>query len=549
MEQKNLIAVARKWWVVLLAAAIVGGLIARVFAAFLSPTYESTVRLLTGPTSADVNTLDAAGGLARTYSELATSQPQLQVVAKDLGLNVSPDRLAEDVQATSNDVTRIVAIRVRQPSAQGALDFAVRLGQRMVELSKADSNRDEEIVANLLRQESLAGLSDPQREQIRQAANAVLAEQRAPGSLTIIDPPRLADAPVAPQIPLIVLLGVLCAVALVGVLLVVRERASGTIDDTRDLAASTDAPSLGTVDGSAVRSGLVSEAAGGAAAREIRGLADQISYLTRDGSVRSIAFIGAERGLPSGSLAASIGVALGELRLGVVVVDADPEGRDITRAFGLEGQAGLTDFLATSERGAPNSAEILGVTVAEGVTVVPAGTVGAGHRRLYPRHVEEFVGILREDFDLVLIVPPALEEGPDALVWAEYADGSVIVAEQRASMTEEVARAATRVRALRVRIIGTILCGGRAIAGLGRLFPRAEPRRRGTGAVSSGALPQALPDGDAGQYHGVGTLPAGGDGPDGGHPADGSGEHETEPEARATQRPGQGGPDRPRRGR
>lgn len=475
LEQKNLIAVARKWWVVLLAAAIVGGLVARAVAAFLTPTYESTVRLLTGPTSSDVNTLDAAGGLARTYSELATSQPQLQAVAEELNLTVSPDRLAEDVQSTSNDVTRILAIRVRQSSADGAFQFATRLGDRMVALSKAGSERDAELVDNLLRQDVIAQFTEAQRDQIRQAASTVLSAQRAPGTLTIIDPPRRADAPVAPKIPLIVLLGVLCGLALVGVLLVIRERASGTIDDARDLTATVEAPTLGTVDGAGLRSGLVVPAgAAGPAPRQIRGIADQISYLTRDGSARSLVFITAERGVPSALLAANIGAALADLNLGVVVVDADPGRRDVTRVFGLAHEQGLTDFFAApTSRGAHDEvAELLGVSVPQRITVVPAGTSGGGHRRLDPRRVNELVKMLRDDFDIVLIVPPALEDSPDALVWAECTDATVIVAEQRASMTEDVGRAVARVRALRVRIAGTVLCGGRGVPGLGALLPR-----------------------------------------------------------------------------
>ncbi len=474
MEQKNLIAVARKWWVVLIAAAVVGGLVARAVAAFLQPTYESTVRLLTGPTSSDVDTLEAAGTLARTYSELATSQPQLQAVTQELGLNLTPDQLAEDVQSTSNDVTRVVSIRVRRPTAVGAQEFAKRLGDRMVALAGAGSQRDEDLADELLRQDAFAGLSDAQRRSIRSAAATVLGHQRAPGTLTVVDPARVASGPVSPKIPLIVLLGAFCGVALAGTVIVARERRSSTIDDAKSLAATVDAPLLGTVSGWDLQSGLVVRSTPGSdAANEVRLLADQISYLARDGSVRSLVLIGAEHGGPGGAVAANLGAALAAPDFRVVVVDADPDQADVTRLFRLSNHSGLADFVHGEGFDANGSGpDVLGVLCGADLTVIPAGASRGAHRRLDSRRVRELVESLQSESEMVLIVPPSLERSSDALVWAEQADGTVIVAEQRATTTADIARARDRVTAVRARIIGTVFFGTRAIPGLGRLTER-----------------------------------------------------------------------------
>jgi capsular polysaccharide biosynthesis protein/Mrp family chromosome partitioning ATPase len=492
VEQKNLIAVARKWWVVLIAAAVVGGLVARAVAAFLQPTYESTVRLLTGPTSSDVNTLEAAGGLARTYSELATSQPQLQAVAQELGLNLTPDQLAEDVQSTSNDVTRVVSIRVRRPTAEGAQEFATRLGNRMVALAGEGSKRDEELADELLRQDAFAGLSDAQRRSIRNAAGTVLGQQRAPGTLTVVDPARVASGPVSPKIPLIVLLGAFCGVALAGAVIVARERRSGTIDDARSLAATVDAPLLGTVSGWDLRAGLVVRSTPGSdAANEVRRLADQISYVARDGSVRSVVLIGVEHGGPGGAVAANLGAALAAPDFRVVVVDADPDQADVTRLFRLSNHSGLADFVHGEGFDANGSGpDVLGVLRGADLTVIPAGASRGAHRRLDSRRVRELVESLQSESEMVLIVPPSLERSSDALVWAEQADGTVIVAEQRATATADIQRARDRVTAVRARIIGTVFFGTRAIPGLGRLTDRV---RWGSAKAAPRSLPGSAP--------------------------------------------------------
>jgi capsular polysaccharide biosynthesis protein/Mrp family chromosome partitioning ATPase len=487
VEQKNLIAVARKWWVVLVAAAIVGALVARAIAAFMQPTYESTVRLLTGPTSADVNTLEAAGGLARTYSELATSQPQLQAVARELGLDLTADQLAEDVQSTSNDVTRVVSIRVRRPTAEGAQEFAKRLGDRMVALAGQGSERDEELADELLRQDAFAGLSDQQRRTIRAAAASVLGQQRAPGTLTVVDPARAESSPVSPKIPLIVLLGAFCGVALAGAVIVTRERRSSTIDDARSLAATVDAPLLGTVDGRDLRSDLVVRSSpGSGAASEVRRLADQISYLARDGSVRSVVLIDAEQGGPGGAVAANLGAALAAPDFRVVVVDADPEQADVTRLFRLSNHSGLADYVHGEGFDANGAGpDVLGVLRGADLTVIPAGASRGSHRRLDSRRVRELVESLQSESEMVLIAPPSLERSSDALVWAEQTDGSLIVAEQGATAIADIARARDRVTAVRARIIGTVFFGAHAIPGLGRLVDLRRGRTK--------AAPRPLP--------------------------------------------------------
>ncbi len=506
MEQKTLIAVIRKWWIVLLAVAIAGGVVARVVASFIEPTYESTVRLLTGPTAADLNTLEASGALARTYSELATSQPQLQAVASELGLVLTPDQLAEDVNATSNDVTRVVAIRVRQPTAEGAQTFATRLGERMVALSTEGAQRDAELAAELLRQDAFAGFSEVQRRTFRDAASTVLGTQRVPGTLSVVDPARVATSPVSPRIPLLVLLGALCGLALGGAVVVARERKSGTVDDAPSLAGAVGAPVLGTLGGGDMRSDLVLQSAPDSSATvQVRRLADQISYLARDGVVKSIAVLDAEHGGPGGAIAANLATALAAPDLRVMVVDADPDRADVTRLFRLSSHSGLSDFVRGDD-GGRGDPDVLGVVRGTGLTVIPAGAPDGAHRRLDPRRVREIVQSLESECEIVLIAPPALERSSDALVWAEQTDGTLIVAEQGATATDSVIRVGDDVRAVSARIIGTVFVGARTIPGLGRLSGR---RLRGTGFASrqlrripspatSEAEPQSAAKGTAG---------------------------------------------------
>src|SRR5215210_537588 len=113
----------RGWWAIVLAA-VVGAAFAAVLGSRADSVYQSEVRMLVGPPGERVSQLRAAGQRAQTYAELATSRPVLDATRKRLGLQTSLTRLAADVRAQADDVTRLLTITARASSARGAARLA-----------------------------------------------------------------------------------------------------------------------------------------------------------------------------------------------------------------------------------------------------------------------------------------------------------------------------------------------------------------------------------------------------------------------------------------
>ena len=113
MEVQGFIPLVRRWWWLLLLGTAVAGVVSYAIATRIDPTYEAEVGLLTGPISTDEGTVRASGALARTYAELAISGPLLDRTASRLGLTTPTEDLRKAVRSSSNEVSRIVTLRIK----------------------------------------------------------------------------------------------------------------------------------------------------------------------------------------------------------------------------------------------------------------------------------------------------------------------------------------------------------------------------------------------------------------------------------------------------
>jgi capsular polysaccharide biosynthesis protein len=113
----RVLGLVRRWRAMLIAAAVMGGVAGFAVASAGTPTYETRAVLLVGPINTDLDTLRAAGQLAQTYAQLATSGPILQATGQRLRLR----NLSGSISASANEVTRLLTIRVRDhDAARGA---------------------------------------------------------------------------------------------------------------------------------------------------------------------------------------------------------------------------------------------------------------------------------------------------------------------------------------------------------------------------------------------------------------------------------------------
>lgn len=212
MEISGYAAALRRWWWTLLVATWVAALAGYLVASGLTRIYEAETRLLVGPFNTDLTTQRASGQLTLTYAELVTSQPLLESVIADLGLERDVDDLRKTITASPNDVTRFLTIRAQDPDPRQAAAIANALAQATDELASG--------TAGVLRPE---------------------------GEIQVIDRANEPTSPVAPQVSLIVLMA--AAAGLVGALVIVLmlELLSTRVRSAEDLARATSLPVLASL--------------------------------------------------------------------------------------------------------------------------------------------------------------------------------------------------------------------------------------------------------------------------------------------------------------
>lgn len=222
MEVQGFIPLLRRWWWLLVLGTVVAAAVAYAITTRIDPTYESEVGLLTGPISTDEGTVRASGALARTYAELAVSGPLLDRTASRLGLTTPTEDLREAVRSSSNEVSRIVTIRVKDSIPERTALFAETLGRELIRLSEEVAAESTESVEELMRQDEIVSLTNRQQALIRQAATRVFGSPLA-GQLSIVDPPEVPTSQVAPKVPLLTALAALAGLIGAGLLALLRE--------------------------------------------------------------------------------------------------------------------------------------------------------------------------------------------------------------------------------------------------------------------------------------------------------------------------------------
>ena len=208
MTGPGFILLVRRWWWLIGLGAAVGALAAFLIASHAGKSYQSDTSLLVGPVSGDFSTLHASGELGKTYAELAASRPVVQAAARSAGVKLTPADLQGAVTATSNDVTRIIDIRVRQRNPQDAARLANAVGQQLLALRVRLPVQRTDAAKTILGDPSLATLSHAQRQVVRGAVGRYAWSSTA-GDLAVVESALPSRHPVAPKVGLLVILAAL----------------------------------------------------------------------------------------------------------------------------------------------------------------------------------------------------------------------------------------------------------------------------------------------------------------------------------------------------
>ncbi|MEA2143767.1 MAG: hypothetical protein QOI64_2197 [Solirubrobacteraceae bacterium] len=206
MNNGTLVPFVWRWWWVLLTGALIAGGAGYGAAMQITKTYEAKTQLLVGPLNTTFD-LDASGKLARTYAQLGEGRPVLLRAIKATGAKLTATELDKATTIDSNEITRIISVRVQDPDPKLAASIADAIGARLVEMStkrRTVSSGLNTFATSPEITDLPAGLQEP----VVAAATRVFSGSVA-GRLHVTEAADVPSKPIKPSIPLIVVLATL----------------------------------------------------------------------------------------------------------------------------------------------------------------------------------------------------------------------------------------------------------------------------------------------------------------------------------------------------
>lgn len=445
----------RKWVVVVTLTVALAA--AAVISTQLPATYQATatLRILTATSgSADYLQYDVryAERLMNTYANVATSQPVLAELARQMSLAEPPKATVtmitntELLQVTVEDrdparardaANLLSGILIAEAKARyGELSTAARdtltaqLALSETELKQAQQAFEAALSADYPDAEQIQILRDTltlrearyttllaQYERVR-----VLVELQAP-SISVLEPATLPDAPSQPQALLILGLAGLLGLAGGLGLAFLFEALDSRVYSKEQIAALTGLPILGEIPtlprrqrGGFYREHSIQQEA---VHRLTVSLFPPESIRDRRPARRVLLVAGALRGDGASTLTANLGLALARSGRRTLLIDADARAPALHRLFKLPNDIGLNNLLA----GEIDLSDAIHSSEFQRLFVLSSGPWSPEFfARLGSMGAADLRSTLTNAFDVILIDSPAFLAVADAAVLASMAD-------------------------------------------------------------------------------------------------------------------------------
>ena len=153
---------------------------------------------------------------------------------------------------------------------------------------------------------------------------------------------------------------------------------------------------------------------------------------------------------------ANMAIAMAQTGAKVLLIDCDLRKSVQHKVFKVSNKVGLSSILgkmATLE-------DVVHKSVAENLDLITGGPVPPNPSELIAsKHMEEFIGKVKEVYDYVIIDTPPINIVSDALELSQYTGGLVLVTRQGITTYDDVKSSLQSAKFLNVNILGLIING------------------------------------------------------------------------------------------
>lgn len=428
MELRDYIRIIRRGWIFIVVMALVGVASGSLFSILSKPQFKASsqvfVSTLSGGTVQDlVQGSTFTQQRVKTYAGLVTTPIVLLPVISNLHLSMTADDLARSVTATAPLDTTLIEISATSPDPVKAAGIANGISQSLTSVVQSIES------------------TKSQSSQVK---------------LTRVEQAEVPTAPVTPNVPINVALGLFAGLALGTGIAILRHTLDNRVRSELDVEGISPAPIIGRIiyDAKASKRPLiVQEDPRSPRSEAFRTLRTNLQFVGADGT-RSFVITSAVESEGKSSTASNLAIALEKAGHKVIVVDADLRRPKLAQYMGIEGAVGLTDLLI----GRVDMADAVQQWGSGYLHVLPAGSVPPNPSELLgSAAMHTLIEQLEKEFDYVLFDAPPLLPVTDAAVLSKAAGGAIVVVAAGRTHRNQVTAAVTVLENVGARLFGFVL--------------------------------------------------------------------------------------------
>jgi non-specific protein-tyrosine kinase len=496
VDLRRQLRIVRSRFVLIVLVTVIAAGIGFGVATLMPRVYEGRATILIGQSLSavhpDFKQLETSQRLTVTYASLATRRPILQSVIDTLGLETTPEDLAQTVHAEPSQTTAFLTIVARSADPAKAAAIANEVAERLIAASPTVSgqqvdlleavqedlkNTRSDIDAATAEVERLQAIDNPTPEErasllaiqnrlasLRSTYASLLSFSSTNGAnlLTVVEPAVAPTDPSSPGRSLYTALAGILGFFLVLAVIFILEYLDDALRRPEEVEEALGLPTLGSIgrlrgDSSAheMYSLVTLMNPRSPAAETYRSIRANLDFSSIDAPVRTLLVTSAGRSEGKTVTSANLAVVFAQAGRRTLLVDADLRLPGADRIFRLENEAGYTTLVLNPNR---DHATVIQTTEQEGLAVLTSGPL--------PPNPAEFLGshrggavlrALADAYDVVVIDSPPLQAVADGAILSQLADATVLVVDARRSHRESVIRARETLERAGARVIGVVL--------------------------------------------------------------------------------------------
>lgn len=495
IELRTLLRPLARWWWLIAAATLIAAVSSLIYTMMQPAVYESRTTLVVGSATTDPNPnggdIYLAQQLAQTYADIAMREPIQTAALAELNAQWLPYytvqmlpntpiieiRVIDQDPVFARDVASVLAkqLILQGPAGREKRDRQDFVDEQLERLQVSIIETQDEIVqkqqelAALFSAREIANLEnqinalDNKLSTLQSNYAALLAttQKGASNALSILEPADLPQSPVSSELVINILVAAIVGMALASGGAYLLDFLDDSLKDATDIQTLLGVPTLAAVPELLVEHEqeklVMLSTTPNPAAEAYRMLRTNLQFASVDRPVKMLLITSPAPGEGKSLTAANLAAAYTRAGKRVLLIDADLHRPSQQRFFQLRNNVGLTLALFDDKMtldGLIQEASLPGLRIMTTGPLPPNPAELLGSRRM-----QEILGRVREQADIVIIDSPPVSAVSDALILASQADGVLLVVKSGKTSRTVAKKALSTLRQAKIHLVGAVYNG------------------------------------------------------------------------------------------